>query len=107
MGIEFNFLGDFRFNLMPYFTLGWNPVYYYFKSENNSTTSPQNLKNTWYLNTGAINYGIDLDAWIKKGLGVSISIEQSKYLAEILPDIYGSTKSIALDYFTFKIGLLF
>ena len=107
MGIEFNFLGDYRFNLMPYITLGWNPVYYYFKGENDTTASPHNLKNTWYLNTGAINYGIDLNGWIKKGLGLSISIEQSRYLAEILPDIYGSTKSIALDYFTFKVGLLF
>jgi hypothetical protein len=107
MGIGFNFLGDTRINLKPYITVGWNPVYYYFKSENNSTTSPENLDNTWYLNTGALNYGIDLEGWVKKGLGVSISIEQSRYLAELLPDIYGSKKAVALDYFTFKIGLLF
>ena len=107
MGLEFNFLGDIRFNLKPYLTLGWNPVYYYYKNEIDSTTSPRNLKNTWYLNAGTINYGIDIDAWVKKGLGVSISIEQSRYLAEILPDIYGSTKTIALDYLTFKVGLLF
>ena len=107
MGLEFNFLGDIRFNLKPYFTLGWNPVYYYFKSEDNSSASPRNLDNRWYLNTGAINYGIDFDAWIKKGLGVSISIEQSRFFSEILPDLYGSTKVISLDYLTLKVGLLF
>jgi hypothetical protein len=107
MGISFNFLGDTRFNLKPYITAGWNPAYYYFKCEDNSTASPNNLNSGWYLNTGALNYGIDLEAWIKKGLGMSISIEQSKYLGELIPDIYGSAKAVALDYLTFKIGLLF
>ena len=107
MGIGFNFIGDTRFNLKPYLTLGWNPVYYYFHSDDNTIISPQNLNNTWYLNSGALNYGIDFEAWIKKGLGLSVSIEQSRYLAELIPDLYGSKTAIALDYFTFKIGLLF
>jgi hypothetical protein len=107
MGISFNFLGDLRFNLKPYITAGWNPAYYYFKSDDNSTANPNNLNNGWYLNTGALNYGIDLEGWIKRGLGMSISIEQSRYLGELLPDIYGSKKAIALEYLSFKVGLLF
>ncbi|MCX6247623.1 MAG: hypothetical protein NTW10_07805 [Bacteroidetes bacterium] len=107
LGLELNFLGDVRFNLKPYVTLGWNPVYYYYKNENDTVANPNNLINGWYLSSATINYGLDLDAWIKKGLGVSIAIEQSRYLAEILPDIYGSSKAIALNYLTFKIGLLF
>jgi hypothetical protein len=107
MGISFNFLGDLRFNLKPYVTVGWNPVYYYFKSDNDLTTSPENLNNGWYLNTGALNYGIDLEGWVKKGLGFSISLEQSRYLGELMPDIYGSAQAVALNYLTFKIGLLF
>jgi len=65
------------------------------------------LKNTWYLNAGTINYGIDIDAWVKKGLGVSISIEQSRYLAEILPDIYGSTKPSLLTILHSKLDYFF
>jgi hypothetical protein len=107
LGLQLNFLGDIRFNLKPYFTVGWNPVYYYYKNENDTIANPKNLTNAWYLTSGTINYGLDLDAWIRKGLGVSICIEQSRYIAELLPDIYGSTKAIALDYLTFKIGLLF
>ena len=107
MGIGFNFLGDIRFNLKPYITVGWNPAYYYFESDDKTVTSPKNLTNTWYLLTGSLNYGIDLEAWARRGLAFSIAIEQSKYLAEILPDLYGSVKAISLDYFTFKIGLIF
>jgi hypothetical protein len=107
MGLELNFLGDIRFNIKPYLTLGWDPVYYYFKGENSTTPDPRNLTNGWYLTTGAINYGLDIDAWIKKGLGVSITLEQSRFFSEILPDIYGSAKTVAIDYFTFKVGLIF
>jgi hypothetical protein len=107
MGLELNFLGDIRFNIKPYFTLGWDPVYYYFKGENSTTPDPRNLTNGWYLTTGAINYGLDIDAWIKKGLGVSITLEQSRFFSEILPDIYGSAKTVALNYFTLKVGLIF
>lgn len=107
MGISFNFLGDSRFNLRPYITLGWNPTYYYFK--NSDTTNHvlhKNLDNNWYFMTGSVNYGIDLEGWILKKLGFSVAIEQNQYLAALIPDIYGSTKAISLDYLTFKIGIL-
>ncbi len=107
MGIGFNFFGDVRFNLKPYVTIGWNPSYYYFESDSASSESPQNLKNGWYLNTYALNYGLDLEGWITKKLGISASIEQSRYLAELLPDVYGSSPAVNLSYYSFKIGLIF
>ena len=100
-GVSLNFLGNTRYNIKPYFSCGWFPIFCSANRINFKSKSGQNMTyENWIF-----SYGSEFEYWMNDDISLQFSVENSKgIIGEKLKEASCET---TLDLTTFGIGFSF